>query len=77
MRKALKRENMNATKVVSKHGIQLKKEVDGKAVLKMGPKIKGNVTMAQITKDVNSMPASQLIMPQANQQQLPGKLGFS
>jgi len=33
----------------------------------MGPAIKGNVTMAQITKDVASMDVGQLIMPQSHQ----------
>ena len=63
LRKALKRENVTAAKVVTKHNIQVNKEAV-KPSLKMGPVIKGNITMAQITKDVASMDPGQLIMPQ-------------
>lgn len=57
LRKALKRENATAAKVVSKHGLQVHKgEEQGKPALRMGPATgKGTVTMAQITQQVASM----------------------
>ena len=57
LRKAIKRENITATRVVKKANIDIKKEDGGKPILKMGPTIKGTVTMEQITKDVANMPA--------------------
>lgn len=74
IRKAMNRENKTASNIVTKHNLQVRKEEGGKPVLKMGPTIKGTVTMEQITKDVANMPADQLIMPQANNpNQLPRK----
>ena len=50
LRKALKRENVTAAKVVSKAGVRVQREEAGKPALKMGPATgKGTVTMAQIT----------------------------
>ena len=66
IKKALLREKENANKVVQR--IKPSSNSDQKRVLKIGPGSgKGTVTMAQITREVNEMDPSQLIMPQANQ----------
>ena len=67
LRKAMARENTTAAKVVTKHGIQVKKMDDSSAkkVLRMGPGTgKGTITMDQINREVRSMDPNQIITRQ-------------
>ena len=66
LRKAIKNENITATRIVNKNNIQIGKKDDGKPILKKGPEVKGTVTMAKIEQDVANMQVSELIMPQVN-----------